>query len=61
MENKMIEVINDEIKWADKLYSSSCEEVHNERMARIFGMIQMLQIATGKQYLITKDGISERK
>lgn len=61
MENKMIEVINCEIEMADKLYSGKQDEAHNIRMARIFGMIQMLQIATEKQYLITKNGIIERK
>ena len=63
MEKKMIEKINFYIARAAasfKANNSQWTETHRLNMAKIDGMIEMLKIATGKDYIITEAGLKER-
>lgn len=58
--NKMLERINFKLKYAHDNFTE-WNTTHSLRMAEIDGMIDMLSIATGKDYVITKDGkLAER-
>ena len=62
MENKiekMLERINFKIRYAN-LKFTEWNETHFLRMAEIDGMIDMLSIVTGKDYIITDDGLKEK-
>ena len=56
--NTMIERINSKITYARENFTQ-WDNLHSLRMARIEGMIEMLSIATGKNYIITEDGLKE--
>ena len=56
--NTMIERINSKITYAKENFTQ-WDNLHSLRMARIEGMIEMLSIATGKNYIITEDGLKE--
>ena len=56
--NTMIERINSKITYAKENFTQ-WDNLHSLRMARIEGMVEMLQIATGKNYIITEDGLKE--
>lgn len=63
MTEKMIEKINFYITKAVAEFranNSEWTESHKINMAEIDGMIAMLEIATGKKYIITETGIKER-
>ena len=57
--NKMLERINFKIRYAQENFTE-WNESHSLRMAEIDGMIDMLSIATGKEYIITENGLEER-
>lgn len=57
--NKMLERINFKIKYAQENFTE-WNESHSLRMAEIDGMIDMLSIVTGKDYVITEDGLKEK-
>ena len=57
--NKMLERINFKIRYAHENFTE-WNESHSLRMAEIDGMIDMLSIVTGKDYIITEDGLKER-
>lgn len=59
--NKMLERVNFKIKVANKRYIGSWNEEHSIRMAEINGMIDMLSIVTGKDYIITEEGLKEKQ
>ena len=56
--NTMIERINSKITYAKENFTQ-WDNLHSLRMARIEGMVEMLSIATGKNYTITEDGLKE--
>ena len=56
--NTMIDRINSKITYAKENFTQ-WDNLHSIRMARIEGMIEMLSIATGKNYIITEDGLKE--
>lgn len=59
--NKMVEEINTWIKaGVIEFKNNGCSEWHGRVYSRIYGMIEMLQIATGKQYYFDEDGVHER-
>ena len=58
--NKMLERINFKIRYAHENFTE-WNESHSLRMAEIDGMIDMLSIATGKDYIITEDGLKEKQ
>lgn len=57
--NKMLERINFKIRYAHENFTE-WNESHSLRMAEIDGMIDMLSIVTGKDYIITEDGLKEK-
>lgn len=57
--NKMLERINFKIRYAHENFTE-WNESHSLRMAEIDGMIDMLSIATGKDYIITENGLIEK-
>lgn len=57
--NKMLERINFKIKYAQENFTE-WNATHDRRMAEIEGMIEMLSIVSGKEYVITKSGLKER-
>lgn len=62
MENKMIARINQEIEFIKKMYDNRVSsETHMVNVARLNGMVEMLSIATGKEYYYDNDGLHERK
>lgn len=58
--NKMLERINFKIRYAQENYTE-WNESHALRVAEIDGMIDMLSIVTGKDYVITENGLEERQ
>lgn len=64
MENKIIEIenkINELIKLlVEKFNAGSTGAAHSERLARIDGLVDALEILTGKKYIITIDGLEEK-
>ena len=56
--NTMIERINSKITYAKENFTQ-WNNLHSLRMTRIEGMVEMLSIATGKNYIITEDGLKE--
>ena len=56
--NTMIERINSKITYAKENFTQ-WDNLHSLHMARIEGMVEMLSIATGKNYIITEDGLKE--
>ena len=56
---KMTDKINSEIKWAVAEFAE-WNENHQRKMAKIEGMIDMLVLITGKDYVMTDTGIGER-
>ena len=60
--NAMIERINEYIQFAVNDYNENgASKWNDEQRVRIFGMIEMLNIVTGKDYMLTKDGVIERR
>lgn len=62
MENiisKMLERINFKIGYAQENFTE-WNESHTLRMAEIDGMIDMLSLVTGKDYVVTENGLEER-
>lgn len=57
--NKMLERINSKISYAQENFTE-WNAAHERRMAEIDGMIDMLSIATGKNYVVTENGLEER-
>lgn len=57
--NKMLERINFKIRYAKENFTE-WNESHSLRMAEIDGMVDMLSIATGKDYIITEEGLKEK-
>ena len=57
--NKMLERINFKIRYAQENFTEWNAE-HERRMAKIDGMIDMLSIITGKDYVVTEKGLEER-
>jgi len=57
--NKMLERINFKIQFAQENFTE-WDTTHERRMAEIDGMIDMLSIVTGKNYVITENGLEER-
>lgn len=57
--NKMLERINFKIKYAQENFTE-WNAAHEIRMSEIDGMIDMLSIVTGKEYVITESGLEER-
>ena len=57
--NKMLERINFKIRYAQENFTE-WNEMHSLRMAEIDGMIDMLSLVTGKDYIITEDGLKEK-
>ena len=56
--NTMIERINSKIIYAKENFTQ-WDSLHSLRIARIEGMIEILSIATGKNYIIAEDGLKE--
>lgn len=57
--NKMLERINFKIKYAQENFIEWAA-AHDRRMAEIDGMIDMLSIVTGKEYVIIENGLEVR-
>lgn len=57
--NKMLECINFKIRYAQKNFTE-WDATHERRMAEIDGMVDMLSIVTGKEYVITEDELEEK-
>lgn len=62
-EEKMIERINREISYALYLFKNfgSRDECYQRNITKIHGMIDMLTILTGNDYVITEAGLKEVK
>lgn len=58
--NKMLERINFKIRYEQKNFTK-WDAAHERRMAEIDGMVDMLSIVTGKEYVITENGLEENK
>lgn len=58
--NKMLERINFKIRYANENFTE-WNATHERRMAEIDGMIDMLSIVTGKNYIVTENGLEERR
>lgn len=56
---KMIETMNEAIKFHIDCLDKGYNELLEGHQSEMRGMIRMLNIATGKTYKITKDGIKE--
>ena len=56
---KMIERINFKISYAQENFTE-WNASHERRMTEIDGMIDMLSIVTGKEYIITEDELKEK-
>ena len=63
VEEKMIERINKEISYALHLFKNfgSRDECYQRNITKIHGMIDMLTILTGNDYVITESGLKEVK
>lgn len=62
MINKMTEEINEEIKYIVEHKRQNGETEHYfAGYNRIYGMIKMLSIVTGKDYIINENGLCERE
>ena len=60
MVNKMIEKINSKIERANESFKTTgWNQSHALKMERIDGMIDMLAMITGKEYVITENGLVE--
>lgn len=57
--NKMLERINFKIRFAQESFTE-WNAAHERRMAEIDGMVDMLMIVTGKDYVVTENGLEER-
>ena len=57
--SKMLERINFKIGYAQENFTE-WNESHTLRMAEIDGMIDMLSLVTGKDYVVTENGLEER-
>ena len=57
--NKMLDRINFKIRFAQENFTE-WNAAHERRMAEINGMVDMLSIVTGKDYVITENGLEER-
>ena len=56
---KMIETINNLIERATNDFTE-WNHSHELRMARIDGMVEMLEMITGKEYIVTENGLKEK-
>ena len=62
MLEKMISEINKEIERTKEYYErNGWDNGHEKNLARINGMIKMLEIATGKSYTFDENGLTEAK
>lgn len=59
LEQKMIDRINNRIKFTVSSFTE-WNPSHERRMVRIEGMVDMLTLVTGKEYIITENGLIER-
>lgn len=58
----MIEKINSKIFMADDEYKAfGKSDYYNTLMAKIYGMIELLEAVDGKNYAVTNVGLVERK
>lgn len=57
--NKMLERIKFKIRFSQENFTE-WNAAHERRMAEIDGMVDMLTIVTGKDYIITENGLEER-
>lgn len=57
--NRMLERINFKIRFAYENFTE-WNAAHERRMAEIDGMVDMLMIVTGKDYVVTENGLEER-
>lgn len=57
--SKMLERINFKIKFAQDNFTE-WNVAHERRMEEIDGMIDMLSIVTGNDYVVTENGLEER-
>lgn len=57
--NEMLERINFKIRFAQENFTE-WNVAHERRMAEIDGMIDMLSIVTGKEYVVTENGLEYR-
>lgn len=62
MINKMVEEINEEIKYIVEHKKQNGETEHYfAGYNRIYGMVKMLSIVTVKDYIISESGLKERE
>lgn len=59
MVEKMIERINNEIEISKKYFELN-RKTDIQTNCKIIGMLQMLEIATGKEYYFDENGVHER-
>lgn len=59
LEQKIIDKINKQIGITMSLFTE-WNPSHERRMERIDGMVDMLTLVTGKEYIITENGLIER-
>lgn len=57
--NKMLDRINFKIRFAQENFTE-WNAAHERRMAEINGMVDMLMIVTGKEYVVTENGLEEK-
>lgn len=60
LENRIINKINKKIKIAMSLFTE-WNPSHERRMERIEGMVDILALVTGKEYIVTEEGLIENK
>lgn len=60
MEKKIIDKINEQIRTV-AASAAGADEFHDwkEEMYRLYGMIEILELTTGKKYRPTKEGLQE--
>lgn len=62
MVEQMVEKINALIERANEQFKvTGWDHSHELRLARIDGMVDMLAMMTGKDYIVTENGLEERK
>lgn len=62
MEKQMIEKINALIERANEIFKETgWDHSHELRLARIDGMVEMMTMITGKDYVVTESGIKEKQ
>lgn len=62
MIEQMIEMINALIQRANEQFNvTGWDHSHELKLARIDGMVDMLAMMTGKDYIVAENGLKERK